>query len=359
MSSIKAYAVIMAGGKGTRFWPESTSQTPKQYLALFDNQTLIEQTLCRLGDVIPKNQRTIVTILEQESLARKLGGPFIHADGLVFEPEGRNTAPCILLALAKLEALGANPLDAVAVLPSDHVILNTAGFQNTLREAIQMAAEKRMIFTIGIPPSFPHTGYGYIKRGAALEGTCFKVDAFCEKPNKQVATEYLKEGGYYWNAGMFVGTLKCFLEEFEEHAPQFFQHYNDLKAAAINKTGLADVYSRFSSDSIDYALMEKSKKIGVIPARFDWNDLGSWDALESVVAAKENNFVAQARGLYALESKGNIVFARDKMVALIGINDLIVVSNDKSVLIMPKSRSQDAKKVVEHLSTKPEFKDLI
>lgn len=343
--------LVMAGGRGTRFWPESTSKKPKQYLNLMGAQSLLADTLDRFEGLIASDHRYVITVKEQAALASEAAKNKINKNGLIFEPSGRNTAPCILLALAQLLEEGATEDSPIAVVPSDHVILNAKGFRETVQVATELSIVNQSIVTIGIVPNFPHTGYGYIHTGEKT-GAGNMVKAFKEKPELEVAKEYLKSGEYLWNAGMFVGTIKVFLEEFQKWAPDMFCHFNDLRKSCGNDEELKQVYEKLPKDSIDYAIMEKSEKINVVASRFDWNDLGSWDAMEAVIEKEDSNTCLSDAGHFFHNSKGNIVSAPGKFVALVGVEDLVVVSNDKAVLVMPKSQSQDVKKVVKHLNEK-------
>ncbi len=356
---MKSYAIIMAGGKGTRFWPESTSQKPKQYLNLTGKGSLLGITLKRFEGMISPDQRYIVTVKQQSELAANSSTNLINDNGLIFEPSGRNTAPCIMLSMAHLEKMGAKDEDILAIVPSDHVILNEIGFRETINKSIKEATEHQSIVTIGIPPHFPHTGYGYIQKGVSLSENCFKVKEFKEKPDRETAEKYLTSGQYVWNAGMFVSTLKVLKEEFKKCSPETFSHYPELLAAIGDEKQVQAVYEKIPKDSIDYAIMEKSERVSVVPATFDWNDLGSWDALESVMEKKADNTIVGERGYYVSESTGNIVFAPDKHVSLIGVKDLIVVSNDKTLVVLPKDRSQEVKNIVEHLKSSEKFSDLL
>lgn len=356
---MKSYAIIMAGGKGTRFWPESTSQKPKQYLNLTGKGPLLGITLKRFEGIVDESQRYVVTVKQQEELAGASSQDLINENGLIFEPSGRNTAPCILLSMAHLESQGASDEDILAIVPSDHVILNENGFRETIKKSIKAARDQGSIVTIGIPPNFPHTGYGYIQKGEAIDSDSSVVKEFKEKPDKETAMKYLASGNYVWNAGMFVSTLKVLKEEFEKCSPETFSYYSELLNAIGDEAKVAEVYAKIPKDSIDYAIMEKSQKVSVVAANFDWNDLGSWDALEAVMDQKEENTLVGERGHYISESRGNIVYAPEKFVSLIGVEDLIVVSNDKNLVVLPKDRSQEVKKIVEFLKENEKFSDLL
>jgi mannose-1-phosphate guanylyltransferase len=353
------FGLIMAGGQGTRFWPESTSKKPKQYLSLVSKQSLLEDTLDRLEGLVPVDNRYIVTVSAQKELVLNNSKGKIGANGVVFEPSGRNTAPCILLSLASLLKSGASKDDVVAILPSDHVILNKNGFQQTLSQASNLATELKSIVTIGIAPHFPHTGYGYIQRGDELSEGSFKVSSFKEKPNVETAKKYLEEGKYFWNAGMFVAQIGVLLEEFETHAKDTYKFYDELYDAIGNDDKVANVYSQMPADSIDYAIMEKSQKVAVCQSNFDWNDLGSWDALCSVIDDTEGNTVVESENHYFEDAKGNIVFTPNQFVSLVNVNDLIVIANGKNVVVLPKNDSQKVKNVVNFLKEKDWGKELL
>jgi mannose-1-phosphate guanylyltransferase len=348
------YAIVMAGGKGTRFWPESTSRKPKQYLKVAGDNSLLAQTLERLHPLIKPEHRAIVTVAEQAELARAHGKNISRPQGPVFEPEGRNTGPCILLALAALEMQGMRGKDVVAVLPSDHLIHETQRFQTTLELAADVAVARAGLVTIGIKPTFPHTGFGYIQRGEK-SGESYKVAAFKEKPTADKARQYLASGEYYWNAGMFVATLEVFLQEFRLHSPDMFLHYEKLKQSLNKPAELAQGYKKLEAISFDYAVMEKTAHSFVVPASFDWSDLGSWDALEGHVEVKDQNSVSAALATFFQQATGNIVHAPDKLVAMVGVNDVVVAYHNDALLIIDKKQSQQVKNVVEWLKSRPDL----
>ena len=296
--SFNIYALVMAGGKGTRFWPESTSKKPKQYHALTGKKALLTETLERFGDTVPETQRYVVTTLDQKELAQKYSESLIHQKGLIFEPSGRNTAPCIFLSLVSLIAQGISEDSVVAIVPSDHVILNQRGFQDTIKKASQFAYENHKIVTIGIPPNFPHTGFGYIQKGQAQGEEVCDVENFKEKPDRLTAEGYIKTGNYLWNAGMFVSRIDHLLKEFSLHASDIYKYKDEILSDLKANRSLKESYDKLSAISVDYAIMEKSEHVSVIPAGFDWNDLGSWDALESVVEKEDENFFVSHRAHY-------------------------------------------------------------
>ena len=347
----------MAGGQGTRFWPSSVSKKPKQYLPLISDKPLLEETLLRFDELVGAQDRYVITVKAQEQLVKESAGSRIGSEGIIFEPSGRNTGPCILLSLASLMANGAKESDVVAIVPSDHVILNHNGFRDTIKKAAEFSVGLSKIVIIGIKPNFPNTGFGYIHRGEEIRDGSFNVKAFKEKPDTETAKNYVASGEYFWNAGMFVGTIERLLKEFESCAPEMFSHYEDLKNNANDFEKTGEIYDRIPKDSIDYAIMEKSKEVMVVPAEFDWNDLGSWDALESVLDKKDENFTGQAKGTFFQDAKDNIVFAPDKFVSLIDVNGLVVVVAEDNVLVVPKEKAQEVKKAVEFLKTQDFGKD--
>lgn len=352
----KLIALVMAGGKGTRFWPESTARKPKQYLALLGEESLLTQTLKRFDSFIGQEDRFIVTVKEQEKLAQEYSAHHVGDQALIFEPSGRNTAPCILLAIVNLLKQGYGNEDVVAIVPSDHVILNAKGFQKTIQLAADVAKNDKAIVTIGITPNFPHTGFGYLHKGEETQTSVFKVAEFKEKPDVETAKMYLESGEYLWNAGMFVATLGCLIEEFKNCSPETYEYMDALMNAGDD---CASVYEKIPANSIDYAIMEKSSRVKVVPAEFDWNDLGSWDALESVIEKKDKNTFASCRAHYLDNSEGNIVYAPGKHVSLVDVNNFIVVSNEQSVVILPKDKSQSVKNIVEALKADENLKDLL
>jgi len=339
----------MSGGRGTRFWPESTKRKPKQYLSLLGSNSLLRESLMRFGTLIPKDDRYVVTIKEQEDLAKEHSNNLVNKNGIIFEPSSRNTAPCILLSLAQLLNNGAGLDEVVAIMPADHVILNTKGFQETIKLAISLSKEHSSIVTIGIRPVFPHTGYGYIHRESVAQDNYFTVNSFKEKPDHATATSYVQSGEYFWNAGMFVSTIGCLLEQFKVHAPEIYSLFDGLQNNLNNWEELCSIYSQMPNDSIDYAIMEKTKDILVIEAKFDWNDLGSWDALEKIIPRDKDNTIISDKGSFIDGSSGNIVFAKDQHISLINIKDLIVVSNKNALVVLPKEDCQKIKEIVNHL----------
>ncbi|MBF0363276.1 MAG: mannose-1-phosphate guanylyltransferase [Oligoflexia bacterium] len=356
--NLNYYALIMAGGSGRRFWPESTKDHPKQYLNLAGEKTLLEDTLLRFEGLVESKRRFIVTVKEQESLAKKfsISKDLIGEKNLILEPLARNTAPCIFLSLVEIIRSGASPKDLLVIVPSDHVILNSDAFKSDIKRALQIAHDHSSIVTIGIKPTFPHTGYGYIKSSNSKSNSnrSYKVEEFKEKPNFEVAKDYISKG-YFWNAGMFVASVGTLMREFETHAPEIYRFYNSSSSSSFCSKKVSEEYQNMPSISVDCAILEKSKCVDLIAATFDWSDLGSWETLSDVCKdrdVKNGNYLVSNNQRFFVDdkSKDNIVRVnKERLVVLLGVKDLIVVDDGKSLVIMDKKSTQEIKGVVEHL----------
>lgn len=346
MTRSKNYVAILAGGQGTRLWPLSLKNLPKQYLKLDGESSLLQSSVSRVDTLCKKDEIYIVTVNDQVSLVEDHVGDSIAEKGIIREPSGRNTAPCILLTLCHLLANGGSPDDVVAILSSDHVILDKKKFQADLERAFTLSSQFEKITLIGIPPGSAHTGYGYIEKGEDLEKSFYEVVDFKEKPDLATAEKYLASGKYLWNAGMFVGKIKVLLNEFEAHASDIYAFKDRLISALEKDQDISNIYEEIRKESIDYAILEASKNVAVIPASFDWSDLGSWDAVLDVLG--EENFI-QALESFNLDSKGNVIYAPGKFVAMVGAENMVVVEGPKGLLVMDKNRAQDVKKIITYL----------
>lgn len=355
-SKHKLYPVIMAGGSGTRFWPLSRHLFPKQLLKIGGDQTLIQQTMLRVCGCAPASQVLISTNAAQAELIRTQLAEWKGdlAQGFVLEPEGRNTAPAI--ALAALEVLGRDPDGVMLVVPADHVVAGQRDFQSAVSLAVQLAAQGYLV-TFGIPPIRPETGYGYIKpNGRAILGkqgklTGYRVQQFVEKPDAAKAARYLKAGNYYWNSGMFVWRAAAILDEIRRHQPALGRvvgRLGALKAAGASQAAIDDVYRQALSVSIDNGVMELSSNAAVVPVAFRWSDVGSWGSLDEVAKQDQSGNVMTGR-VVDFESTRSIVYADRRVVATIGLQDMVVVDTPDATLVCPKSRAQDVKKIVKML----------
>jgi mannose-1-phosphate guanylyltransferase len=357
MGDVKLSAVIMCGGSGTRFWPASRRNNPKQFLRLNNQTSLLQDTVTRLEGVIPPERIFLLAAnKDEENLKRHV--PDIPRDNYILEPDARNTGPALALAARRLEKSAGDAV--IAALPADHAIKNEKGFHQTLKIAADHAQKSKSIVTIGIPPDSPETGYGYIEMGDEMEPGVKSVIKFVEKPSLEKALEYLSKGRYVWNAGIFVCRVDMLAKAFKVHQPAIYKALWD-KVPPFGSAGydrsLRDVYPALPKISIDYAIMEKEDSVACVPAQFDWNDLGSWSALEKYWEKDKNGNVSSGR-YYSIESKGNIIASAGREIALIGVEDLIIVERDDVVLVCAKERSQDVKELIELLE-KEERDDLL
>ena len=350
------YPVIMAGGSGTRFWPLSRHLFPKQLLRIGGEYTLIQQTMQRVIDCAPAANVLISTNAAQADLIRVQLADWKEdlINGFLLEPEGRNTAPAI--ALAALEVLARDPDGLMLVVPADHVVTGQSDFDEAVHLASQLAAVGYLV-TFGIKPIRPETGYGYIKpNGKMLLGKQgklrgYRVQKFVEKPNAVKAAQYVKAGDYFWNSGMFVWRAAAILEEIGLHQPAIaaaMERIRKLKMDGAPKQSMDDVYRQIVSVSIDTGVMERSSKAAVVPVRFQWSDVGSWGSLDEVAEKDRAGNVVTGR-VIDLESKHSIVYADRRVVATIGLKDMVVVDTPDATLVCPKSRAQDVKKIVDIL----------
>lgn len=351
------YPVIMAGGSGTRFWPLSRQARPKQFLPLASKQPLITDTAGRLKGLAPvKNTLIVCGPLHAKNAAKLVKG--LPKGNILVEPVARNTAPAI--ALAAVQVAARDPKGILVVLPSDHHVADVKGFQRTLAEAARIA-EGGHIVTIGIQPRHPETGYGYIQAGEALEGGGRAVRAFKEKPDLETAKGYVASGEYLWNGGIFVFRADVILDAFAKHMPEMRKGLDALRNAAGKRTFgavLKRVFPKLPSTSIDYGVMEKASNIAVLPGDFGWSDVGSFAAIPEVRPADANGNVVSGDQAVVVDCKGCVVLADKRPLAVVGLTDVVVVDAGDAVLVVPKDKSQDVRKVVEALKARKQKKFL-
>jgi len=344
------FALIMAGGSGTRFWPKSREKHPKQFLNIFGEKTLIENTVERLSPLIPIEQTFVVSTEEQKSKIQKLL-PDIPQTNYIIEPKGKNTAPCIGLSALFMERI--DPEAVMVVLPSDHLVTDKELFHDTLRVGAKVAADKQCLVTIGIEPTYPSTGYGYLQFHQELEAqeqvSSFKVKTFAEKPNLETAKRFLESGDFLWNSGMFLWPVKTILKEIEEHLPHLHDGLVEIRKA-IGTSREAEViervYCQIKSISIDYGVMEHARDVVVLRGQFGWNDLGSWDEVYNLHEKDEQGNVLFGNHILR-ETSGCFIDAPDKCVGIIGLQDLVIVDTGDALLICPKDRAQEVKEIVD------------
>ena len=344
-----AYVVIMAGGVGSRFWPLSQPERPKQLLDLFGDGPMLRKTVDRLVERIPYARQLVVTNAEIGDQVRALL-PELPAENILEEPVGRNTAAAIGWAVATLQHRAPGAL--VAILPADHHIHAEDLFREDVGEALA-AAQDGYIVTIGIPPTRPETGYGYIRRGEALKPCVFRVDAFREKPDVDTAARYLADGDHLWNAGMFFTSADQMVDELNQYEPELMA---SLLALGPNPTAaeIAVTYPGLKSISIDYAVMERSPRVAMVPARFGWSDVGSWATMHDFRTDGESSF---RRGCVAeIDGTGNVLYADQGAIGVVDMHDVIVVRTEETTLVCPRSKAQRVRELVAHMKahTTPE-----
>jgi len=345
------HAVILAGGSGTRFWPESRESRPKQLLDITGHGTMIRVTIERILPVIPFQRIMVVTAASHaQEIMREL--PELSRTRVVSEPRGRNTSPCVALAAYKLAR--EDPDGLMVVLPADHLIKKEEAFRHALRVAASAAAGNHLL-TFGIRPTRPETGYGYIELGPPASefdsATIYHVKRFVEKPDRSTAEQYLDSGNYLWNSGMFVWKISTIIKAFETHLPSIARALERLvpvmdtpeEAAALART-----YEELTPISIDHGIMEKADNVLTLPIDVDWSDVGSWASLEDVWDLDENENATKGE-VFVLEGKRCVVSSPRKVATILGVDDLIVVDTADALMVCRKDRAQDVAKIREIL----------
>ncbi len=341
------YAILMAGGVGSRFWPVSTEDFPKQFHDMLGaGSTLIQKTFSRLSKLIPVENILILTNERYNELVLEQL-PMVSQEQVLLEPAMRNTAPCILYASLKIQKMNPNALMVVA--PSDHWIEDEAEFANNLQQCFNFCEKEDALMTLGIQPTFPNTGFGYIEFDKLDSNPIKKVSQFREKPNYETAKSFLKAGNFLWNGGIFIWSVQSITRAFTKFQPQM----DDLFQSGLNsyntdseKQFIEENYAKSENLSIDYAVMENATNVYVLPATFDWNDLGTWSSLhEKLDKDDQNNAVINATVI--LENASNNIIRADgkKLIVVDGLDDYIIVDKDNVLLIYPKSKEQDIKRI--------------
>ncbi len=360
MSSQQDYAVILAGGRGERFWPLSTSSRPKQLLSLVGEETLMAQAVHRLEGLIPPERIFVITNTDLVD-ATCAAVPEVPAGQIIGEPMGRDTAAAVALGAVLVKAR--DPDAAFCVLTADHIIKDMDGFRNTLRAGLHIARNQDVLITIGMEPRGPSTGYGYIEAGESEYeedgGSFLKAKRFVEKPDAETAEQYVKSGRYYWNSGMFIWSVSSVEQGMRQHRPKLADMMNRL-SSQVGGTGFLEAvrheYEQLDKISIDYALMEKADNIVMAKGIFDWDDVGSWPALENHFKADQagNVVIGESEGL---DAGANIVYSKNRLTALLGVDNLVVVQAEGVTLICAKDRAQDIKKLVEQVRKVGRYED--
>jgi mannose-1-phosphate guanylyltransferase len=354
----KVCAVIMAGGVGTRFWPRSREKTPKQLLEIHGKGTMIQNTVKRLEGFIDIRDVFIVTNkVQKPPIIKQL--PSLPQSNIIVEPIGRNTAACIGLAALHIKQI--DPEAVMVILPADHVVQNGEEFRRILTLAAETAAVSPSLFTIGITPTHPETGYGYIQlfneegeHNPFFSKGVFKVKTFAEKPNLQTAEKFLASGDFLWNSGMFVWRVDTILKEIEHSLPDLYVELAKIDGC-FNEPSYQSVlelaYGLIRGISIDYGVMEKSERVYVIPGDFGWSDIGSWDEVYRLSGKDDNKNCITGRVIQK-DTEGSFVYSPDKIVATIGVKDLIIVNTEDALLVCRRGSSQDVKEIADYLRRK-------
>lgn len=354
------FPIIMAGGVGTRFWPRSREKSPKQLLEILGKGTLIQNTVKRFTGFIPMENIIVVTNRTQKGLAGKqLEEAHVQEHQILTEPIGRNTAACI--GLAALHVRRSDPNGIMVVLPSDHVIENKLEYERVIRLAVDIARESRSLITIGIKPTYPETGYGYIQmfneegdhNPFFPRGVC-KVKTFAEKPSLQVAEKFLASGDFLWNSGQFVWRADVVLDALQEFLPELYAALMSIDAAigtSQYNAALEKAYGIIRGVSIDYGVMEKAEHVYVIPAEFGWSDIGSWDEVYRM-SGKDERGNSITGTVIQRDTLNSYIFSQSKLIATVGVEDLIVVDTGDALLICKRGRSQEVKDIADYLKRK-------
>ena len=349
------YAVIMAGGRGTRFWPLSREKKPKHLLNITDEKTIIQKTVERIRPLIPETNIYVITGANHcEEVKYQCSN--IPEENIIAEPVGRNTAPCIGLAAVKIKKM--DPHAVMVVLPADHLITNEDLFLNTLTTAGEMAQKGNYLITIGIKPTGPETGYGYIEEGEPVSSIggndIYKVKSFREKPDITQAEKFIKDGKFFWNSGTFIWTVSTILDAIKNLLPDLYEGLLKIESSLDTENEedvLRRVYEDIKPVSIDYGVMEKADGALLVKGTFGWSDIGSWDALYDVLSKDEKG--NSLRGpVITIDSSNSLIYSPHKLVTLVGVENLIVVETEDSLLICNRGCSQDVKKVVDMLEEK-------
>ncbi len=341
------YAVILAGGSGTRLWPRSRKLNPKQLLDLVSTRTMLQETYDRIASLIPPQNVFVVTNREYVAQVREQL-PDAPPAQIIGEPEGRGTAPpAALVALLLRER---DPDAITFVLPADHVIQTPAAYLDALRAAITLARQNYLV-TLGVTPTYPETGYGYIEAGEALaleNHAAFRAHRFREKPNLETAQEFLERGNFFWNSGIFIWRGDAILEAFAQHMPQTLAQLQTIVAAGFDAPSLDAAWHALESETLDFGIMERAAHVAMIPLDAGWSDVGSWTALYALMPHDAHANAVQGNHI-GVNTRTSLIYGERRLIATIGLEDMIVVDTEDALLICPQAHAQDVKKIVDEL----------
>lgn len=341
------YALILAGGTGTRLWPLSRTSSPKQLLALVGQQTMMQATVNRILPIVSPENIFVASNREYGPMIKEQV-PELRRENIIEEPSGKNTAPCI--GLAALHMLDVN--DVMASLHADHFIADEEGFRQALLAAQEVAKEGYLV-TLGIKPTGPETGYGYVKRSEAVgeynNYTIYHSAGFLEKPDLETARRFFESGEYYWNSGIFIWQISTLMQAFSDHMPEFYQQLGQMKEAIDVGSAIDPIWETIESRSIDVGIMERAEKVAIVPVDIGWNDVGSWAAIHDINEADEDGNVVISAEHVAFDTKDVLIQGHDRLIATVGLENLIIVDSGDAILVCAKDKAQDVKKVVNWL----------
>lgn len=351
------YCVIMAGGSGTRFWPYSRHRRPKQLLKIVGETSMLQMTVDRLKKINTVQDIFIVTRQDlADTIRDEITG--IKPENIIVEPSGKNTAPCIGLSALKIAKL---QKDAVmGIFPADHLIVGHKRFAKAITTAKHIAHKKKALVTIGLKPTFPSTGYGYIQYDANSDVDhldAYNVKVFAEKPHLSLAEKFIKSGDFLWNSGMFIWRVDTLFENVQKHMPDLFQQLKKIDKLIDQRKDFKDVWEEIKPESIDYGIMEKAKDVYLIKAKFEWSDLGSWNTVYDNMHKNDKGNAIKGDGI-VLNGKNNFIQSDNRLTAVVGLDNIVVVNTKDATLVIPKDHVEDVKKLVEYLKKK-DRKDLL
>ena len=341
------YCVIMAGGSGTRFWPYSRHKRPKQLLKIVGETSMLQMTVDRLKKINAVQEIFIVT---REDLAdvikEEISG--IKPENIIIEPSGKNTAPCIGLSALKIAKLQKNAL--MGIFPADHLIVGYKRFDKAITSAKHIARKKKALVTIGLKPTFPSTGYGYIQYDPKSDVDhldAYNVKVFAEKPHLSLAKKFIRSGDFLWNSGMFIWTVDTFLKNVKKHMPDLFHQFEQIDKLINAGKDFKEVWEGIKPESIDYGIMEKAKDVYLIKAKFEWSDLGSWNTVYDYMRKTDEGNAIKGDGI-VLNGKNNFIQSDNKLTAIVGLDNIVVVNTDDATLVISKDRVENVKELVDY-----------
>ena len=342
------YCVIMAGGSGTRFWPYSRNNRPKQLLNIVGETSMLQMTVDRLKkiktvqDIFIATRQDLADVIKEEVTG-------IKHENIIIEPSGKNTAPCIGLSALKMAKLQKNAV--MGIFPADHLIVGHKRFAKAITTAKYIACKRNALVTIGLKPTFPSTGYGYIQYDLDSDVDhldAYNVKVFAEKPHLSLAEKFIKSGDFLWNSGMFIWTVDTFFKNLQKHMPDLFQQLEQIDKLITAGKDFKDVWEKIKPESIDYGIMEKAKDVYLIKAKFEWSDLGSWNTVYDYMHKTDEGNAIKGDGI-VLNGKNNFIQSDNRLTAIVGLDNIVVVNTDDATLVIPKDQVENVKDLVNYI----------